>query len=68
MADTCMRTSRETRMTTDPSAVPPEQRATYAAMIDGILKDADLEQISAKAIRNAMQQRISYDITPQKVG
>lgn len=55
-------------MTTDPSAVPPEQRATYAAMIDGILKDADLEQISAKAIRNAMQQRISYDITPQKVG
>lgn len=50
------------------SIVPPEQRAAYAAIIDEILASADLETISAKRIRNGLQERVDYDLTPQKVG
>ena len=52
---------------TSPS-VPAEQRASYAAIIDEILANADLETISAKRIRNGLQERVDYDLTPQKVG
>ena len=48
--------------------VPAEQRASYAAIIDEILANADLETISAKRIRNGLQERVDYDLTPQKVG
>lgn len=48
--------------------VPAEQRASYAAIIDDILASADLETISAKRIRNGLQERVDYDLTPQKVG
>jgi len=48
-------------------AVPAEQRASYAAIIDEILANADLETISAKRIRNGLQERVDYDLTPQKV-
>jgi hypothetical protein len=51
---------------TSPS-VPAEQRASYAAIIDEILANADLETISAKRIRNGLQERVDYDLTPQKV-
>jgi hypothetical protein len=47
--------------------VPAEQRASYAAIIDEILASADLETISAKRIRNGLQKRVDYDLTPQKV-
>jgi hypothetical protein len=47
--------------------VPAEQRASYAAIIDEILASADLETISAKRIRNGLQERVDYDLTPQKV-
>lgn len=49
------------------ATVPPEQRASYAAMIDAILANADLNTISAKAIRQGMQRKIDYDLAPQKV-
>ena len=47
--------------------VPAEQRASYAAIIDEILSTADLETISAKRIRNALQERVDYDLSGQKV-
>ena len=47
--------------------VPAEQRASYAAIIDEILASADLETISAKRIRNGLQERVDYDLAPQKV-
>jgi upstream activation factor subunit UAF30 len=47
--------------------VPAEQRAAYAAIIDEILASADLETISAKRIRNGLQERVEYDLAPQKV-
>ena len=47
--------------------VPAEQRASYAAIIDDILSTADLETISAKRIRNALQERVDYDLSGQKV-
>ena len=40
------------------TAVAPEQRASYAAMIDGILAQSDLETVSAKRIRKEMQARV----------
>ena len=49
------------------SAVPPEQVASYSAIIDEILSKADLQTISAKRIRKELQARVDYDITPQKV-
>lgn len=48
-------------------SVPAEQRASYAAIIDEILSTADLETISAKRIRNALQDRVDYDLSRQKV-
>ena len=47
--------------------VPAEQRASYAAIIDEILSTADLETISAKRIRNALQERVDCDLSGQKV-
>ena len=47
--------------------VPLEVRAKYVAIIDDILAHADLTQITEKRIRNGIQQRVEYDITPQKV-
>jgi hypothetical protein len=55
-------------MTDGVSQVPAEQRESYAAIIDEILASADLETISAKRIRNGLQARVDYDLTPQKVG
>ncbi|QIX00271.1 hypothetical protein AMS68_005788 [Peltaster fructicola] len=46
--------------------LPATQRASYAAIIDDILVHADLDLISAKAIRQGMQDRVDYDLTPQK--
>jgi DEK C terminal domain len=47
--------------------VPAEVRATYSAIIDGILKTSDLNTISSKRIREGLQAGIEYDLTPQKV-
>lgn len=46
--------------------VPPEQQASYSAIIDEILATSDLNTISAKRIRKGLQERVSYDITHQK--
>jgi len=47
--------------------VAPDVEASYAAIIDGILTAADLDTISAKAIRKRLQAAVNYDVTPQKV-
>ena len=49
-----------------PFTVPAEQEAAYSAIIDDILASSDLTTISAKRIRKGLQDRVSYDITPQK--
>lgn len=41
-------------------------RAKYVGIIDEMLAHADLAQITSKEIRNAIQERVEYDITPQK--
>lgn len=46
--------------------VPPEQRASYSAIIDDILSKSDLNVISAKQIRKGLQAKVDYDLTPQK--
>ena len=51
-----------------PQPVPPEQQASYSAIIDEILASSDLNVISAKQIRKGLQEKVEYDITPQKVG
>ena len=48
-------------------AVPPEVRANYIGIIDSILAKSDLSRISEKKIRQGIQTRVEYDITPQKV-
>ena len=47
--------------------LPPEQQASYSAIIDSILASSDLNTISAKTIRKGLQARVDYDLTPQKV-
>lgn len=47
--------------------VPNEVRANYVEIIDDILATSDLSQVTEKKIRNGIQDRIEYDITPQKV-
>lgn len=49
------------------STVPTEQSASYSAIIDSILVSADLDTISAKAIRKALQAKVEYDLSEQKV-
>jgi DEK C terminal domain len=49
-------------------AVPPEVRANYIGIIDSILAESDLSRISEKKIRQGIQAKVEYDITPQKVG
>lgn len=46
--------------------LPPEQHASYSAIIDDILASSDLNTISAKRIRKGLQEQVDYDITPQK--
>lgn len=46
--------------------VPPEQEASYSAIIDEILASSDLNTISAKRIRKGLQEKVSYDISHQK--
>ncbi|KAK5109759.1 hypothetical protein LTR62_006599 [Meristemomyces frigidus] len=48
------------------SLLPTEQLASYSAIIDGILASADLDVISAKAIRKGLQAQVDYDLTEQK--
>lgn len=47
--------------------VPPEVRANYISIIDSILTESDLSRISEKKIRQGIQAKVEYDITPQKV-
>jgi DEK C terminal domain len=47
--------------------VPDEVRAKYISIIDEILADADLSTISAKRVRQGIQAKVEYDITPHKV-
>lgn len=48
-------------------AVPVEVRAKYIAIIDEFLIDADLTTVSVKQARNAIQNKVQFDITPHKV-
>lgn len=47
--------------------VPSEVRVKYADIIDDILSRSDLSQVTEKKIRTGIQERVQYDITPQKV-
>jgi len=47
--------------------VTPEQRASYSTIIDSILDSADLDTISAKAIRKSLQTKVDYDLSEKKV-
>lgn len=47
-------------------SLPSEVRARYVEIIDDILSQSDLSQITEKRIRNGIQDRVQYDITPQK--
>jgi hypothetical protein len=47
--------------------VSSEQKRIYAAMIDNILSESDLSLVTEKKIRNALQERLGYDISGQKV-
>ena len=47
--------------------MPLEKSATYSAIIDTILANADLETISAKAIRKALQEQVQDDLASEKV-
>ncbi|KAI6791795.1 hypothetical protein KC332_g17832 [Hortaea werneckii] len=48
------------------SELPLDHRASYSVIIDDILATADLETISAKAIRKALQEQVSEDLTEKK--
>lgn len=48
-------------------SVPTEVRAKYVEIIDDILAKSDLTAVTEKSIRNGIQGRVEYDITPQKV-
>ena len=45
----------------------PAVRDNYIAVIDSILANSDLTKISEKKIRAGIQEKVEYDITPQKV-
>jgi len=47
--------------------VPPDVRENYIKIIDEILAASDLNTISEKRIRKGIQEKVDYDITPQKV-
>lgn len=47
--------------------MPTEVRAKYVEIIDDILAKSDLSAVTEKSIRNGIQGRVEYDITPQKV-
>jgi len=47
-------------------ALAPAVRDNYIAIIDVILADSDLTKISEKKIRAGIQEKVEYDITPQK--
>ena len=49
------------------SSVTPEQRTQYAAIIDTILREGDLNTISEKKIRKALSEKLGYDVSHQKV-
>jgi hypothetical protein len=48
-------------------SVAPAVRDNYVAIIDAILAESDLTKISEKKIRAGIQEKVEYDITPQKV-
>jgi hypothetical protein len=48
-------------------SVAPAVRDNYVAIIDTILAVSDLTKISEKKIRAGIQEKVEYDITPQKV-
>ena len=48
-------------------SLPAEVRAQYVAVIDSLLLDADLTTVSVKQVRNGIQDKVQYDITPHKV-
>ena len=44
-----------------------EEIASFTKIIDSILEISDLETISAKKVRKAIQAAVDRDLTPQKV-
>lgn len=49
-----------------PGELSPDVAEKYAAIIDDILEDADLNTISAKRIRKGLQERLGHDISGEK--
>lgn len=54
-------------MAVDLVSVPEEVRTKYVNIIDDILSNSDLTQITEKRIRQGIANRVEHDITPQKV-
>ena len=54
-------------LTLSKMSLPSEVRAQYVAIIDSLLLDADLTTVSVKQVRNGIQEKVQYDITPHKV-
>ena len=50
-----------------PTGLSPDIAEKYAAIIDDILENADLNTISAKRIRKGLQERLGHDISGEKV-
>ncbi|KAK2733727.1 hypothetical protein FQN57_001954 [Myotisia sp. PD_48] len=46
--------------------LPPVARASYIAIIDGILASSDLTTISEKRIRRGLQEETGHDLAPYK--
>lgn len=49
------------------AALSPDVEASYTLIIDNILSASDLNTISAKRIRKALQEELGHDIAAQKV-
>ncbi|KIW42384.1 uncharacterized protein PV06_05943 [Exophiala oligosperma] len=47
-------------------SLPPDVREKYISIIDSILDGADLTTITRKDILKGIQDKVEYDITPQK--
>jgi len=71
MSDPCMRSTvlhRYSATVANPSAVSAQERANYSAMIDGILETSDLQTVTRKKIRAALEAKLGgTDLSAQKV-
>jgi restriction endonuclease S subunit len=58
---------REVLAVTDFPVVTSEENSQYATIIDKILKEGDLNTISAKQIRKDLEAELGFDLSGKKV-